>query len=347
MAIDRYLRPHGSRTRRLAVAVVVVLGTSIVGAGATLVPASATTRPAAGTMSAPIGQAAPYLALGWGSPPSPTAVMAATGIRQFTLAFVLAGRGCTPLWDGTRPLLGGSDAASIAAIRAAGGDVSASFGGWSGRKLGTACRTPGALANAYGQVVDAYGLRAVDVDIEHGEFTSARIRLRVITALAELQATRPGLAITVTFGTTPTGPDADGTNLIADAARLGFQPYAWTIMPFDFGMPVADMGATSVAAADGLHADLMAAYGESSAAAYAHLGISSMNGRTDEADESVSLADFQTILDYAQANHLARLTFWMVDRDRACPPGTAAGDTCSGIAQSAYAFTSLNARFAG
>ena len=63
--------------------------------------------------------------------------MAATGIHDFTLAFVLAGRGCSPEWDGTRPLLGGSDAASIAAIRAAGGDVSVSFGGWSGRKLGT------------------------------------------------------------------------------------------------------------------------------------------------------------------------------------------------------------------
>ncbi len=196
-------------------------------------------------------------------------------------------------------------------------------------------------------MVDAYGLRAIDIDIEHGEFTNARVRLRVVAALAQVQAARPGLAITVTFGTTPTGPDADGRSLIADAAGSGFQPSAWTIMPFDFGVPVSDMGATTVAASEGLHADLVAAYGESSAAAYAHLGISSMNGRTDEADETVSAADFQTILTYAQANHLARLTFWMANRDRPCPTGVAPGNTCSGIAQSDWAFTALTARFAG
>ena len=40
--------------------------------------------------SAPAGRmAAPYLYEGWGNPPSPTTVMAATGIHQFTMAFVL------------------------------------------------------------------------------------------------------------------------------------------------------------------------------------------------------------------------------------------------------------------
>ena len=337
---------HHPRTRARQLACVAAGGVlAAVGlAVATPAPTSGAAAPGAG---APVGAAAPYLALGWGGPPAPTAVMAASGIRQFTLAFVLAGRGCTPRWDGSRPLLGGPDASAIAAIRAAGGDVSVSFGGWSGRKLGTACHTPAALAAAYEQVVDAYGLRAVDVDIERGEFTSARVRLRVVTALSLLQAARPGVAVTVTFGTTPTGPDAAGRSLIADAAALGFQPYAWTIMPFDFGVAVADMGATSVAAAEGLHADLMAAYGDGPADAYAHLGISTMNGRTDEADESVSEADFQTMLGYARAHHLARLTFWMVNRDRPCPTGVAAGDTCSGIAQADGAFTSLDAGFTG
>ena len=225
--------------RRLVVAATVALAVPAVAVciGGALPEATGGTVPGASATTPPTGsvvRAAPYLALGWGSPPPPTDVMAATGIRGFTLAFVLAGHGCTPLWDGTRPLLGGTDAATIAGIRAAGGDVSASFGGWSGRKLGSACRTPAALAGAYEQVVDAYGLQAVDVDIEHGEFTSARLRQRVVAALELLRAARPGVAVTVTFGTTPSGPDADGRSLIADAAALGFQPDAWTIMPFDF-----------------------------------------------------------------------------------------------------------------
>lgn len=301
----------------------------------------------AGAAPAPVSLAAPYLYLGWGQPPDPVTVMSTTGIRHFTLAFVLAGRGCTPAWDGTRQLLGGSDAAAIAAIRAAGGDVSASFGGWSGHKLGNACRTPAALAGAYQQVVTAYGLRAIDVDIEHGEFTGAVVRKRVVAALALLQHADPGLEVTVTFGTAPTGPDPTGQSLLSDAAAAGLDPYAWTIMPFDFGVPEADMGATSVTAAEGLHADLMSTFHMDAATAYAHMGISSMNGVTDETDEVVSPADYRTILAYATAHHLARLTFWAVDRDRPCPTGTAPGDTCSGIAQVTGLFTTLTAGYSG
>jgi len=295
----------------------------------------------------PVSRAAPYLTLGWGNPPDPTTVMATTGLHAVTLAFMLAGKGCSPRWDGTRPLLGGGDAASIAAIRAAGGDVSVSFGGWSGRKLGTACRTPTALAAAYEQVIDAYRLHAIDVDIEHAEFTNAATRLRVVTALRRVQLDDPTVEITLTFGTTPTGPDAHGTSLLADAASVGLQPYAWTIMPFDFGVPETDMGATSVAAAEGLHADLVAAYGEDSATAYAHMGISSMNGVTDESDETVSAADYRTILAYASLHHLARVTFWMLDRDRTCPTGTAPGNSCSGIVQTPWEFSSLTAAYPG
>ena len=135
--------------------------------------------------------------------------------------------------------------------------------------------------------------------------------------------------------------------MITQAAALGFQPYAWTIMPFDFDSPISDMGATSVAAAEGLDADLVSAYHESAAQAYQHVGISSMNGVTDETDETVTVADFQTMLAFAQANHLARFTFWSVNRDRPCTDGSIISDSCSGIAQQPYAFTSIIADYHG
>ena len=332
-------RPRAGRrvggTRLLAGLLVLVAASLVPSAG----PAAAAT--------APVSRAAPYLALGWGDPPDPTTVMAATGVRDVTLAFVLSGKGCSPKWDGTRPLLGGTDAAAIAAVRAAGGDVSASFGGWSGRKLGTACKSPSALAGAYEAIIGAYGLHAIDIDIEHTEFTNAATRLRVVTALRRVQVDDPSVEITLTFGTTPSGPDAHGRSLLADAASVGLQPYAWTIMPFDFGVPEPDMGAVSVAAAEGLHADLMAAYGEDAATAYAHLGISSMNGVTDDAGETVGVADYQAILTYATTHHLARVTFWMLDRDRSCPTGTTPGNSCSGIVQTPWEFTMLTAGYTG
>ena len=175
---------------------------------------------------------------------------------------------------------------------------------------------------------------------------AAKVRRRVVEALAAVQGANPGLEISITMGTGQSGPEAPQPSLIADAAAIGFQPTAWTIMPFDFGA-ASNMGQASIAATEGLVRDLRAAYPSlSEAAAYAHAGISSMNGRTDEAGETVSVADMGTMLGFAQAHHLARLTFWSVNRDRAC--GAAMGaDECSGIAQPPYAFAEVIAAYHG
>jgi hypothetical protein len=302
---------------------------------------------AAGASSQPIEMAAPYEYLGWGNPQPPSEVMAATGIRDLTLAFILSHGSCDPEWDGERPLLGGSDQAAIESIRAAGGEVDVSFGGWSGKKLGTSCKSATALVAAYRKVIDAYSLNAIDIDIEHGEFTNKKTRKRVIEALAIVHAEDPALEISVTFGTEEAGPEPDGVSLIDDAAAIGFQPTAWTIMPFDFGAPRTDMGHASIRALEGLDRDLASAYGISSAAAYEHAGVSSMNGDTDEKDETVTLENFETILAFAQQNHLARFTYWAVNRDRPCEHGEDTGEDCSGIGQAPYAFTDVVARYHG
>src|SRR5439155_14543480 len=99
---------------------------------------TATTQQGGGGGSPGAMAAAPYLYFGWGSPPDPTTVMSATGVKWFTLAFVLSDGGCNPAWDGNRPL-NGSDATNISQIRARGGEVVASIGGWAGTKLGEVC----------------------------------------------------------------------------------------------------------------------------------------------------------------------------------------------------------------
>lgn len=291
--------------------------------------------------------ASPYEYLGWGDPPAPASVLATTGLHDLTLAFILSRGRCNPAWDGWRPLAGGADQRAIEAIRAAGGDVAVSFGGWSGRKLGSSCRTAAALARAYQQVIDAYALRAIDIDIEHTEFASARTRRRVAQALASVQAANPRLEISITMPTEPAGPDADGRSLIAAAAAAGLEPSAWTVMPFDFGRPIPDMGRVSIEAAEGLARDLAAAYHITIAQALRHSGISSMNGRTDEGDETVSIEDLQHMLAFAQASHLARLTFWAVNRDRECGGANTSADACSGVAQQPYAYSEVVAQYRG
>ena len=289
---------------------------------------------------------APYEYLGWGNPQSPTSVMSATGVKWFTLAFVLSDGTCNPKWDGSRPLTGGSDQSTINAIRAAGGDVVVSVGGWSGNKLGEKCSSASALAGAYQKVINAYKLKALDIDIENTEWSNATVRQRVVDALKTVKANNPGLKTVITFGTTSSGPDSTGVDMIKRAANSGLANDVWCIMPFDFGGGTTDMGSLTTKAMEGLKAQVKSAYGYSDATAYTHIGLSSMNGKTDDSGERVRVADFKTMLAYAQQHHIGRLTYWAVNRDRACGSGTD-GDACSGVTQQPYDYLKVFTQYTG
>ncbi|MEY9995938.1 hypothetical protein ABIE67_007970 [Streptomyces sp. V4I8] len=290
-------------------------------------------------------QAAPYLYLGWGDPPSATSVMNATGVKWYTMAFILSSGGCNPAWDGQRPLTGGNDQSVINSIRSAGGDIVPSIGGWSGNKLGPNCSSAEALAGAYQKVIDAYGLKAIDVDIENtDEFENATVQDRILNALKIVKANNPGLRTIITFGTSTTGPNYWGNRLIEQARALNADIDVFTIMPFDFGGG-ADMYGNTVNATEGLKNKLKATFGWDYATAYAHIGISGMNGLSDQ-QELTSPATWTQIRDWANSHHIARLAFWSVNRDRPCPGGGVTSN-CSGISQNNWQFTSITAGFTG
>ncbi|BCB81764.1 cellulose binding domain-containing protein [Phytohabitans flavus] len=286
--------------------------------------------------------AAPYIYPGWGNPPAPSTVMTATGIRWFTMAFILSAGGCTPGWDGG-PLTGGAHASTIAAIRAAGGDVIPSIGGWSGNKLGPNCATPQALAAAYQQVINTFSLKAIDVDIENfDEFENPTVQDRILGALKIVKQNNPSIKTIITFGTTTSGPSSTGIRLINQAAALQANIDIFTIMPFDFSGG-ANMYQSTVNASEGLKNALKTAFGWSDAVAYSHMGISGMNGLSDQ-QELTTPATWTQIRDWAKARGLARLAFWAVNRDRPCPGGGVVSN-CSGIAQSDWEFTRITAGF--
>ncbi|MEH1012912.1 cellulose binding domain-containing protein [Micromonospora sp. CPCC 206060] len=302
---------------------------------------SATTT---GCTGSPGGMAAaPYLYPGWGDPPAPATVMSATGIKWFTIAFILSGGGCTPAWDGSGSLTGGAHAATISAIRAAGGDVIPSIGGWSGNKLGPNCSSASALAGAYQQVINTFNLKAIDIDIENtDEFENAVVQDRILGALKIVKQNNPGIRTIITFGTSTTGPNYWGTRLINQAAALGANIDTFTIMPFDFNGHT-DMYQNTVNAAEGLKAALKTAFGWSDVTAYARMGISGMNGLSDQ-QELTTPATWTRIRDWAEARSLGRFTFWSVNRDRPCPGGGVVSN-CSGIAQNTWEFTGITAQY--
>ncbi|GIH66232.1 carbohydrate-binding protein [Microbispora siamensis] len=286
---------------------------------------------------------APYLYEGWGNPPNPATVMNATGVKQFTMAFMLSGGGCTPAWDGSRPLSGSVDATAISQIKAAGGNVQISFGGWQGNKLGPNCSSSSAFASAVQQVINAYNPAAVDFDIENtDEFENEAVQDRILGGLKIVKQNNPNVKVVVTFGTSTTGPTYYGTRLINQSKALGVNIDNYTIMPFDFGGG-ANMYQNTVNAAEGLKNALKTAWGWTDAQAYAHMGISGMNGLSDQ-QELTSVATWTQIRDWANSHGLGRLAFWAVNRDRGCPGGGVVSN-CSGIAQNDWDFTRITAGF--
>ncbi|GLZ35998.1 chitinase [Lentzea sp. NBRC 105346] len=301
-----------------------------------------TTTTTTGTPPPGGGKAAPYLYMGWGNPQNPATVMQQTGIKKFTMAFMLSGGGCSPAWDGSRALKGGADESAINSIRGAGGDVEISFGGWSGNKLGPNCSSPEALAGAYQTVINAYGLKFLDVDIENtDEFESEVVQDRILGALKIVKANNPGLKTILTFGTTTTGPSYWGNRLIERSQALGAGVDTYTIIPFDFGS--ANIENDTKNAATGLKNKLKSTFGWSDSVAFSHVGISGMNGLSDQRETTTTTA-WQNIVNWSKTNGLGRLAFWSVNRDRGGCDGQVASN-CSGIAQADLAFTKISAGF--
>ncbi len=307
-------------------------------------------RPSTARASSNSYNAAPYVMPLANNPPDLPTVMAASGVKAFTLAFVVANGGCTPAWEADSGLDNVSSDTQITpiinAVRAAGGDVVVSFGGYNGNKLGQECGSAQATAAAEQTVISKYGLHAVDFDLEEPEYENATAIANELGAAQILQANNTNLYESITIPGTTSGTGYFGQQLLNEAKTLGYTPDAYAIMPFDGGFSGASSQISALQSFNGI---LVNTFGWSSANAYAHEGFSGMNGRTDSA-EYFYQSDFQSVLQFAQSNGLARFTYWSVNRDRQCNPpdnnGSLSG-TCSSVPQNDWDFTKIVAQFAG
>src|SRR5882757_5328910 len=289
--------------------------------------------------------AAPYVMPLDNTPPDLSQVMAATGQKSFELAFVLDSGGCTAAWDGTAAVSSDSTVAGVInSVRASGGDVSVSFGGFGGTKLGQTCGSAAATAAAEQAVINKYSLKAIDLDLEEPEYENTTAINNEIGAAQILQRNNAGLYVSITTAGTTSGTGYFGQNVLNTAKSLGFTPNNYAIMPFDGGFNGA---ASQTAALEQFHTLLVNTFGWSSATAYNHEGVSLMNGRSDTGEMFLQ-SDFQTVLDYATGHGLSRYTFWAVNRDRACnPPISTTSGVCSSVTQNDWDFTKYTTQFAG
>ncbi|WP_432156669.1 glycoside hydrolase family 18 protein [Streptomyces sp. bgisy153] len=266
----------------------------------------------------------------------------ATGVKDYNLAFVTDGGGCTPKWGGVTDLADDAVAAQIGALRDQGGDVRVSFGGAAGSELGTTCASADALATAYGKVVDAYGLTKVDFDVEGGALPNTAANSRRAQAIAELQRRHPALDVSFTLPVMPEGLTQDGVNLLADAKSHGVRISAVNIMAMDYGPAYSgDMGGYAEQAATATQAQIKSVLGLSDSAAWKTVAVTPMIGVNDVASEVFKVDDAAQLVAFAKAKGLGWLSMWSATRDKQCAGGTknTADATCSSILQDPFAFS--------
>ncbi|MEW1641547.1 cellulose binding domain-containing protein [Streptomyces sp. NPDC091219] len=272
----------------------------------------------------------------------------ATGVKNYNLAFVTDGGGCTPKWGGVTDLANDGVASQIGALRAKGGDVRVSFGGASGSELATTCGSASALATAYGKAVDAYGLTKADFDIEGGALPNTAANTLRAQAIAKLQQQHPNLDVSFTLPVMPEGLTQDGVNLLSNAKANGVKISTVNIMAMDYGPAYSgDMGTYATQAATATQAQVKSVLGLSDSAAWKTVAVTPMIGVNDVASEIFTVDDATQLVDFAKSKGLGGLSMWSATRDKQCAGGAkpAADATCSSIVQGASAFSKAFAAF--
>ncbi len=288
---------------------------------------------------------APYIDMSLTADQQLLTIQQQSGIRVFTLAFIVGNGGCTPTWGGLGPISndmlpnGTTMLSLVNGVRSAGGDVIISFGGAAGAELALGCSTPASLQAAYQAVINRYHVNKLDFDIEGGAALDQASVDRRSAALRALAAANPGLQISLTLPVLPTGLVDSGVNVVANAVSNRTPVAVVNIMAMDYGSsfnPNA-MGQHAINAANATLGQMR------TAGMSARLGVTVMIGSNDVQPEVFTLADARNLLAFAQSNtSIALLSMWSVARDNGtCANAGFASPVCSGIAQNPFDFAKV------
>ena len=291
-------------------------------------------------------------------------LVSAASTRHYTLAFITADPSGKPAWGGyeTYGVNSGGDyetklRSAIVGVRQAGGDVSVSFGGAAGIELAQKLTDVTALKNAYRSVVDAYGLRRIDFDIEGAavaEPASVERRWQAVAAMQkDLAAVGRSVDVWVTLPVLPQGLTVDGVAVLKSAVKNGVSLAGVNVMAMDYGSwaapnPSGKMGDYAIQAAASTFAQMQGVYGatKTDTQLWSMIGITPMIGVNDVTTEVFDQTEAREVVAFAQQRKIGMLGFWSMNRDVAGTRFTGqASATDSGIVQTALEFAKIFAAF--
>ncbi len=352
------------RTRSLRPRLIGVLAAAAVILVAAAVPASSAFAGGPRRASLPAHLFTPYFQAYTDA--SPAQQSKASGAKFLTMAFLQTAQtgSCDILWNGdpTKPVASSVFGADIAKIRARGGDVIPSFGGFSADDTATeiadSCTSVNKIAAAYEKVITTYNVTRLDLDVEDNSLTNTAGIDRRNKAIHQVEQWAQHAGRTVQFVyTIPTGPDgleSTGVDVLANAVANAARIDIVNIMTFDYYDDQAhEMAADTKTAAASLVATLHTLYPHrSTGQLWQMVGITEMNGIDDYGSggetgplEIFTLADAKNITAWAASKNIAELSFWALGRDNGACPGVPGSDDCSGISQSMWQFTHIMTPF--
>jgi chitinase len=243
----------------------------------------------------------------------------ATGLKYYTLAFIIPRGSCTPQWEADTGASLGAYTSAVNSLRAAGGDVIVSFGGASGGELAKSCTSLSSLESAYRSVIDTYNLTRVDFDVEGSVINDSGANSRRNQALADVQkyyADRgKTLAVDYTLAVSPSGFESPQLSLLKDAKSKGLNVNLTNLMVMDFGDGENALR-DGESAANGAHSQLGSIWNtKSSAQLWAMEGLTPIAGRNDD-NENFSTSDAQSLESFAKSRGVTELAFWEVAIDK-------------------------------
>jgi hypothetical protein len=295
--------------------------------------------------------------------PSITATAQASGAKYFTLAFLQSTgkHSCSLDWNGlaSQPLnYYNSD---IASLRAMGGDVMPSFGGYSadhgGTEIADSCTNVSQIAADYEQVITTLGVTRLDMDVESSSLnnTAGINRRNQAIALTETWAAQNNIPLQIQY-TIPVeqyGLDPNGESVLQSAVTNGATVTSVNIMVFDYyiaGEGVVEMGTAAENAATNTHTQLQSIFPSLTSAQIWSMEAMTMLPGIDDYPKKTEVTyepDATTMLNFAQANSMNFLSIWAIQRDNGGCPGTRDSNTCSGITQGTWDFSHLLESFTG
>ncbi|MFC8452470.1 glycosyl hydrolase family 18 protein [Kitasatospora sp. NPDC057223] len=342
------------RLRRSVQAIVATCATLAASAG--LMAFGATSADAATPL--PTRIFAPYFEAWTGE--SPAALAAQSGAKNLTMAFLqTATKGsCTPLWNGdtAMPVSSAVFGADIATIRANGGDVIPSFGGYTadntGTELADSCTDVNQIAAAFEKVITTYEVSRIDLDIEDNSLTNSGGIDRRNKAIKLVQdwaaANGRSIQFSYTLPTTTSGLADNGLAVLRNAIANNARIDVVNQMTFDYYDNAShNMATDTQTATTGLYNQLAQLYpSRTSAQLWGSIGIIEMLGIDDFGPaETFTVANATTVYNWALSKGVNTLSFWALQRDNGGCVGTAGSDSCSGIAQGTWDFSHIFAPY--